>query len=50
MNPPDLQDDWTPSQRIDNQITVLDDWRGLWLARLRALIHAAAPDITEEWK
>jgi len=40
----------TPSQLITNQITGLPDWRGKLLARLREIIHAAAPDITEEWK
>jgi hypothetical protein len=44
------QDLLTPSQRISNQIAELADWRGQLLARLRALIHAAAPGITEEWK
>lgn len=40
----------TPSQRIDNQIKELADWRGKMLARLRKLILETAPDITEEWK
>ena len=39
-----------PSQLIDKQIADLGDWRGEILARVRELIHAAAPDITEEWK
>ena len=39
-----------PSELIDKQIAELGDWRGEMLARLRELIHAAAPDITEEWK
>jgi hypothetical protein len=39
-----------PSQLIDKQIADLGDWRGEMLARVRTLIHAAAPDITEEWK
>ena len=39
-----------PSQLIDKQIAELGDWRGELLARIRHLIHAAAPDITEEWK
>ncbi len=42
--------DMPASQRISNQIAELTDWRGNLLARLRQLIHAAAPDITEEWK
>jgi hypothetical protein len=40
----------TPSQLITNQIASLADWRGRLLARLRELIHAAAPDAIEEWK
>ena len=43
-------DPLTPSQRITNQIADLADWRGQRLARLRELMHEAAPDITEEWK
>jgi hypothetical protein len=39
-----------PSQLIDKQITDLGDWRGEILAQLRELIHAAAPEISEEWK
>jgi hypothetical protein len=44
------QDSMTPSEHITNQIAGLADWRGQLLARLRDLIHEAAPDITEEWK
>jgi len=44
------QDEMTASERITRQIAGLDDWRGQLLARLRALVHEAAPDITEEWK
>jgi hypothetical protein len=40
----------TPSQHIDRQIKELTDWRGERLARLRKLILATSPDITEEWK
>jgi hypothetical protein len=40
----------TPSQLIDERIAQLGDWRGETLARLRALIHQAIPDVTEEWK
>jgi len=49
MNKPDMKD-MTPSQLITNQIEELADWRGEVLARLRLLIHEAAPGITEEWK
>lgn len=40
----------SPSQLIDQRIAELGDWRGERLARLRALIRAADPGITEEWK
>jgi hypothetical protein len=35
---------------IDAKINALADWRGKTLARVRALIHKADPDIVEEWK
>jgi len=38
------------SQRIDQRIQELEGWRGETLARLRALILAADPEIVEEWK
>lgn len=40
----------TPSALIDARIAELADWRGETLARLRALVKAADPDIVEEWK
>jgi hypothetical protein len=39
-----------PSQLIDARIEELGDWRGKLLARLRALIKQADPDVVEEWK
>jgi hypothetical protein len=38
------------SKLIDGRIKELGDWRGKTLARLRALIKEAAPDVIEEWK
>jgi hypothetical protein len=38
------------SELIDARIEALDDWRGEMLARLRALIRQAVPDVVEEWK
>lgn len=38
------------SALIDGRIEELGDWRGEMLAKLRALIHEADPDVTEEWK
>ncbi|SCX28341.1 hypothetical protein DSM25558_4445 [Agrobacterium sp. DSM 25558] len=35
---------------IDQRIAELSDWRGETLARLRAIITQADPDIIEEWK
>jgi hypothetical protein len=35
---------------IDERIEKLGDWRGKMLARVRAIIHAADPQIVEEWK
>jgi hypothetical protein len=40
----------TPSDLIDRRIDELGDWRGEMLAKLRALIHEADPDVVEEWK
>jgi hypothetical protein len=40
----------TPSQLIDERIRELGDWRGAMLARLRALIKQAEPEVVEEWK
>ena len=40
----------SPSQLIDARIDELGDWRGEMLARLRALIKEADPDVVEEWK
>jgi hypothetical protein len=39
-----------PSARIDERIRELGDWRGTMLAKVRALIHDADPEIEEEWK
>jgi hypothetical protein len=43
-------EDLSATQQIDRRIAELGDWRGETLARMRALIHAADPDVTEEWK
>jgi hypothetical protein len=39
-----------PSELIDARIRELDDWRGETLARVRALVKQADPDVVEEWK
>ena len=38
------------SALIDARIAELDDWRGDTLARIRALVKQAVPDVVEEWK
>ena len=35
---------------IDAKINELGDWRGKTLAKVRAIIHKADPEIIEEWK
>src|SRR3546814_2784238 len=40
----------SPSRLIDARIAELNDWRGEMLARVRALIRQADPDVVEEWK
>src|SRR5690349_23919525 len=40
----------SPSRLIDARIKELRDWRGEMLARVRALIRQADPDVVEEWK
>jgi hypothetical protein len=35
---------------IDQKIKELAGWRGMMLAKVREIIHAADPDIIEEWK
>ncbi|KQZ60942.1 DUF1801 domain-containing protein [Sphingopyxis sp. OPL5] len=42
--------DKTPAELIDARIAELGDWRGEVLAKVRALIKAAIPDLVEEWK
>jgi hypothetical protein len=40
----------SPSALIDGRIKELGDWRGEMLARVRALIKQADPDVIEAWK
>ncbi len=40
----------TASALIDTKIKELGDWRGKTLAKVRELIHAADPEVVEEWK
>jgi hypothetical protein len=40
----------SPAQLIDARIKELADWRGEMLARLRAVIKTADPEVIETWK
>ena len=40
----------SPARLIDARIRDLDDWRGVTLARVRALIKQAVPSVVETWK
>jgi hypothetical protein len=40
----------TASELISERIAGLGDWRGDTLARMRALIREADPEVVEEWK
>jgi hypothetical protein len=40
----------SPSRLIDARIAELGDWRGETLARVRALIRQADPEVVETWK
>ena len=40
----------SPSKLIDARIQELSGWRGETLARIRALIREADPEVVEEWK
>lgn len=42
--------DASASAQLDARIAELGDWRGATLARVRAVIHAAVPDVVETWK
>ena len=40
----------SPSELIDARIAELGDWRGETLARVRAIVKAADPEVEETWK
>jgi hypothetical protein len=50
MTKSSAQDTENPSDLIDAKIKELGDWRGQTLARVRALIKEADPEVVEEWK
>jgi hypothetical protein len=43
-------DDTSASDRIDERIAELGDWRGETLSRVRAIIRDADPEVVEEFK
>jgi hypothetical protein len=43
-------DDTSASDRIDERIAELGDWRGETLSQVRAIIRDADPDVVEEFK
>ncbi|MBV9883052.1 MAG: DUF1801 domain-containing protein [Sphingomonadaceae bacterium] len=50
MSGKDRKEESSAPAKIDGRIAELGDWRGETLARLRALIHEADPEVTEDWK
>lgn len=50
MKDSNSQNGLTASQRIDEHIAELSDWRGEMIARLRKLVLEAAPELNEDWK
>ena len=50
MTTDDTTSGQSPSELIDQRIEELGDWRGDVLRDVRAVIHAALPEVVEEWK
>ena len=50
MKPTSRPNGEAASAKITERIQELGDWRGETLAHVRQLIHAADPNIQEEWK
>jgi hypothetical protein len=50
MKKADSEETRSPAELIDARIEELGDWRGEKLARIRAVIHQADPEVVEEWK
>ena len=48
MERPDRME--SASKLLDKKIKDLGDWRGKTLAKVREIVHAADPEIVEEWK
>mgnify|MGYP001152099509 CR=1 FL=1 len=45
-----MNEQQTPSARIDARLAELGDWRGKALARMRMLVHEADPEVVETVK
>jgi hypothetical protein len=50
MKPKSPRNDAVAAANITKRIKELGDWRGATLAHVRELIHAADPEVVEEWK
>jgi hypothetical protein len=50
MKKSDSNEGQSASERIDNRIAELGDWRGETLSRMRKLVKQADPDVVEEVK
>ncbi|GAB2178373.1 DUF1801 domain-containing protein [Dongia sp. agr-C8] len=50
MKKSDAKEGVSPSRLIDARIKELGDWRGELLAKLRALVKEADPEVVEAWK
>ena len=50
MKKPASTESPSASERIDNRVAELGDWRGQTLSRMRKLIKEADPHVVEEWK
>jgi hypothetical protein len=50
MSKSESRQDKSASRLIDARIKELSDWRAETLARVRALIKQAEPEVVEEWK
>jgi hypothetical protein len=50
MKEPDSNEGQSASERIDERIAELGDWRGRTLSRMRKLVKEADPDVVEEVK
>ena len=50
MKQSNASENQSPAELISKRIAELGDWRGHTLAKMRALIRNADPEVVEEWK